>query len=577
MQTTGAPAATRVAHRLRASLGRAPTARLPPQCNLRSRRGRSLLASSLTGVCALCAARHAFASTASRHCASSSLFSAAPEEGQAGTHSTDAGMTAERLSDRQPGPHADTREGDDVTVDAADVYAALGEGDVAGASSPSDAVPRVEPTSAAARAALEQRRALFAHCTTLEAVVDAELHAEVARDMADGVAAVPPLAPSGWRVVHSAGTSFFTMSRVLHGGYLERGVVRSDAPGSTDGRGGAAPSPPAGGLPRYRSVHDMMTGAAGGRGGGGAHAGGRTHRSAEATTQDLWVLRRGRYVAAEAAAADTDKDEHVRGGAVPCVARSDTHVTLFAPFRTLDLTVFDPRVDICEWTRFDALVRKVRPASASSPPSPVLSVPEGQQEVWDEGRCMFARLACVNGELRLRSVQFVSHRIARALEEHAVFGKGEPLYLELLRRLPGVAAAGTGKRARAAGTSTSAMATSAASPVHYYDAPDAATPTPAAAATASGSSIAADSASVLTTQFDRNGEYARSFVYGGPYLTELSKELREALTEYVMMDLGVTSEVAEYVCQLQYFLEQEEYVSWLARWGQLATNLKRTL
>ncbi|KAK7195211.1 hypothetical protein NESM_000446200 [Novymonas esmeraldas] len=430
---------------------------------------------------------------------------------------------------------------------------------------PSAPLPQAEPSSAKDRATGERRRRLFAKCGELNETVQAELRAEVARDVQDGVAAVPPLAPRGWRVLHTTGSSYITMSRLIKGGYV-------DSRAGGRGRGAPSTTTSADDTPRYRSVHDLVTGARPQHGPvpppSPPHVEG-SDDAAAAERRETWVLHRGRYTAAHPGSSSSGGGGGgVSHGAAVRYARSDTHVTVFAPFRSIDLATYDPRVDICEWTRFDVLVRKERPAeaagdaSAHTPTTPL----EGQQAVWDEGRCMFARLACVNSELRVRSLFFVSHRLARALEEHAVFGKGEPLYLELLRRL---------RIDGARHASGSPTTVSAASPVNVFDAPAPTPATPAAATSRPGAS--SHSSSMLTSQFGLGGDYARSFAYGGPHLTELSKELREALSEYIMMDLGITSEVAEYVCQLQYFLEQEEYLGWLAQWGHLASTLRQTL
>ncbi|KPI89674.1 hypothetical protein ABL78_1167 [Leptomonas seymouri] len=426
-------------------------------------------------------------------------------------------------------------------------------GKAAGNASSSRTAPQTEPTTEHARAALQRRRQLFDRCTALHNVVQEELRAEVARDMKDGVAAVPPLASAGWRVLHPTGSNYFTMTRVESG-------YDTDGRHAAAGAGAAAAGTSS--APRYRSVHDMMTG---------------RWRSRPPSSQ-----QRGTPLLHESA----------RGGGGSGgvrYTRSETHITLFAPFRTLDLTLYDPRVDICEWSRFDVLVRKSKPATATTPASnpahssspphslrqqqqqPVVPL-QGQQEIWDEGRCMFLRLACVNSELRIRSVQFVSNKLARALEEHAVFGKGEPLYRELLRRQrrERVVVRAEGKD----------RWHTAASPLNVFDAPGSTSSASAASTVLEDpllSVASADGANVLTSQFNRNGEYARTFAYPGPYLTDLSKELREALHEYVLLNLGITSDVAEYVCQMQFFLEQEEYIGWLAQWGQLASTLQKAL
>ncbi|CAJ1019283.1 Mitochondrial glycoprotein, putative [Leishmania lindenbergi] len=439
--------------------------------------------------------------------------------------------------------------------------------------SPVPLPPQSDPTAASERAALDQRRRLFAQCSELADVVQEELRAEVARDMKDGVTAVPPLAPSGWQVLHTTGSSYFTMSRLKKGSYVD-----SRASGWRPDHDDDSPQVASDVLPRYRSVHDLVT--------GGRHRPhSANHEDTAAERREMWALHRGRYTAAQEEEAASKRsgptdDEGGRGqdgsgrhrNAVR-YARSDMHITLFAPFRSLDLTLHDPRVDICEWTRFDVLIRKERPKAAmvASSPAPTLA---GQEGVWDEGRCMFLRLACANSELRVRSLQFVSNKLARGLEEHAVFGKGEPLYLEMLRRLP-INVSFQQRSGSTLENKAQSSTMSAASPVNVFDAPEPTPVTAAAAARRTASSF--NSAHVLTSQFDRSGEYARTFAYAGPCITELSKELREALSEYVMMDVGITNEVAEYVCQLQFFLEQEEYVGWLAQWGQLAATLKQTL
>jgi hypothetical protein len=413
--------------------------------------------------------------------------------------------------------------------------------------------PQPEPTSESARAVAQRRRRLFARCTDLHRVIEEELHAEVARDVKDGVAAVPPLAPTGWRVLHQTGSSYFTMTRVERGG------------GDAAGRASSAFTDCPSSVPRYRSVHDMMTGRSDKRA-----PPSRSHGDRTPPAQD----RHRVHILGDSSSGGRRGVRYLR---------SDTHITLFAPFRTLDLTLYNPKVDICEWTRFDVLVRKSKPAAttprSTSPsssvhqqkgqPSPTLL--EGQQEIWDEGRCMFLRLACANGELRIRSVQFVSDTLACALEEHAVFGRGEPLYLELLRRQRREGA--VVGRAHADGRRWH----TAVSSLNVFDAPASNTAAASSPTESAAEGASTDAASVLTSQFNRSGEYARTFAYGGPYLTELSKELREALQEYVMLNLGITSEVAEYVCQMQFFLEQEEYVGWLAQWGQLASTLRQTL
>ncbi|GET86967.1 hypothetical protein, conserved [Leishmania tarentolae] len=532
--------------------------------------------------------------TVATRCCSSGLRDGEGWRGCSSSDSSQAGRilgdVAERRSDMKDGGEA-ADEPDTEAWDGVELLPGQGAG-CDGASSSSNAFsssaspealpPTLDPTTASERAALHQRRRLFAQCIELADVVQEELRAEVARDMKDGVAAVPPLAPSGWRVLHTTGSSYFTMSRLKKGCYVD-----SRAGGRRADDDGDSPLAASDTAPRYRSVHDLVTN------------GGRPPRSAnrdDASTdrREMWVLHRGRYTAVSDGQAapqgnspkEEEGDSHQRGGGrrrdAVRYARSDTHITLFAPFRSLDLTLYHPRVGICEWACFDVLIRKERPKAATAASLRSCALPtavlEGQQEVWDEGRCMFVRLACANGELRVRSLQFVSHKLARALEEHAVFGKGDPLYLEMLRRRPIDVSFHRPSQRRGGsslGRKTQTSTVTASSPVNIFDAPEPTPATPASAAPRAASSF--NSAHVLTSQFDRSAEYARTFAYNGPYITELSKELREALSEYIMVEMGITNEVAEYVCQLQFFLEQEEYIGWLAQWGQLAGTLKQTL
>lgn len=421
-----------------------------------------------------------------------------------------------------------------------------------------------EPPTATEREALQQRRRLYTTARALGDVVQSELKAEVARDVRDGVAAVPPLAPSGWAVSHFAGQRYFTMTKRGRngGGYpyqlhpteqryhplMREAEVEDSA------------------TPQYRSINDEMRGLTSHNSATNSTSSSDAAQQKQvadgSTASEKLILRGGRY-AAEAG------DDGLQRGRVD-VMRSDIDVTVFAPFRTVDLSFFDATVDVSEWVGFDVLVQKRKPMTAgASRRSPTLL--QGQREVWDTQRAMFFRLACVNGDLRIRSLQFVSEPLARALDEYAVFGSGEPLYQELLRRQWAEHQRRNSKRA-------SSTTHTRASPLQAFDAPDTFTKPAISSANAAqtGQRAEALASSLLISRFDRCAEYARLFAYGGPYISDLSKELRDVLMDFLINAVGITVDVSEYVCQLQYFLEQEEYMGWLAQWGQLAASLQRS-
>lgn len=54
-------------------------------------------------------------------------------------------------------------------------------------------------------------------------------------------------------------------------------------------------------------------------------------------------------------------------------------------------------------------------------------------------------------------------------------------------------------------------------------------------------------------------------VYQGPCFSELPRFLQQELMDYVTRCLCVDSQVVEYICQMTYFAEGEEYLAWLAR------------
>lgn len=124
--------------------------------------------------------------------------------------------------------------------------------------------------------------------------------------------------------------------------------------------------------------------------------------------------------------------------------RSDIHLTIYAPFRVLDLSLLDPDVSICEWSCFDLFVHKTPPSHYDHFTSLHKSEHhynnidtvgknkyklQGQQRIWDDQECLFVRLAAVNSELRIRGIQFISSSVARSINEYAFFGQsGDPYY-----------------------------------------------------------------------------------------------------------------------------------------------------
>lgn len=493
-------------------------------------------------------------------------------------------------------------------------------------------------------AAREQRRrrALYVSAVELHNAVQAEVRAEVARDSQDGAAAVPPLAPRGWAVRHTPGASFFTMSRSLYpsqhrGASGPRGLEEL----SNDNDDNSSSS-----VPRYRSVHDTQLAAQQTRKSGLRHRRLQSDSSssppseaastAEKSQTDgvarlpssalneeadgsgkgpVWTLHKGRYHRG------TDEAPPSGPRTAATVVRSDVHVTVFAPFRVQDLSFYDPTVSICEWSCFDVLVQKSAPAMSPQPTKQQQQQQQkhmliGQQRIWDQRESLLLRLASVNSELRVRSVQLLSTSTAVALRDYAVFGKGEPLFLELLRRqraitqrrLQSTSRRQLQRKQRYRGcvsvgvddTAYDEPLTAASSLSSIREGSDEHVNAAVTLATSAGGAgrgsrvrrlsdpIAAASTAPLRMDdealgeflcgsFDAVGDVARSLCYAGPYVTELSKELRDALLTYVMSDLGVSAELVEYVCQMQYFLEQEEYMRWLARLGHVASAVQRSV
>ncbi|KEG07177.1 hypothetical protein DQ04_10651030 [Trypanosoma grayi] len=382
----------------------------------------------------------------------------------------------------------------------------------------------------------------------LRDAAEAEIRAEIERDSRDGVAAIPPLPPLGWKVQHPVGSNFFVMTCTLRGG------TRSAELNTR----------------RYQSVHDMFLQSvgedrrrqqqkrAGGHTRGGAASG--SAQSSDASSSRMVVgYEAGARRRPVLHAMETTRDQ-------PSVERADVQLRVFAPFRVYDPSSHDSSVNICEWSAFDVLVRKSAVGSTNSnerrgPTNPLESLPHLVEE---DGLCMFLRLASVNSEMRVRSVQLLSRREAQALEEHACFGRGEPTFLELMRC----------RRHERASTRRLRSVRRYDDPltlVHKIQHPKASpTFSSSSMSTATGNGMCDSAYEFLVDCFDTSGEYSRALCFGGPCVSELSKEMLEALQDYLQGDLGLSAEFCEYVCQMQFFLEQEEYMAWLGRLRHMA-------
>lgn len=213
----------------------------------------------------------------------------------------------------------------------------------------------------------------------------------------------------------------------------------------------------------------------------------------------------------------------------PTFCRFYTDVNIYAPFQVRDLSLLDSRVPICEWACFDMCVTKSPNDVTHSSSS---SLAPHQSRVWEDRTCLYLRLASANSELRVRSMQFLSLPSLRAMRSTGAFGGGDPFWKALAER--------TGD----AGRPCDAPSTS---PLR------------------------------VLTNADALGEFSRGLCYQGPCMSNLSRELREALNEYIAGDLGISHQVVEYICQMQFFKEQEEYMGWLARLSHAARATASTL
>ncbi|KAF5217771.1 hypothetical protein ECC02_009344 [Trypanosoma cruzi] len=414
----------------------------------------------------------------------------------------------------------------------------------------------------------DELRSLRLSARTLRDAAEREIKAEIERDSRDGVAAIPPLPPSGWKVQHPAGSNYFVMTRTLRGG-------AKSAEQQTR---------------RYRSVHDvflkalkenqrqkvlrvpkqreekeeeqqqqglqgqMQEQARNGMDDVASSSSLQSRGSFKKMVVDYTGQNQHRAVLREMTA--SNDAEHVD--------RMDVCLTVFAPFRVYDPSFHDPTVDICEWSSFDVLVRKKKAGEKQGSGGRTNNALNSlAQLVHDRALCMFVRLASVNSEMRIRFIQFLSINEAQALEEHACFGRGEPGFLELMRRRRQM-------RARTRPFRSLRRYDEPLTLLHEApDTQDASSTSPLAIGLQQGSRGSAYE--LLTECFDSTGEYSRTLCYSGPYLSELSKEMMGALQDYLQGDLALSQELCEYVCQMQFFLEQEEYMAWLGRLRHVAT------
>ena len=258
--------------------------------------------------------------------------------------------------------------------------------------------------------------------TELAGLATREIALEAARDEDDGLAALPPLIPDGWKMEHPPGSNFLLLRRKQN----------------------------------YRSL---------------------TERLRDVNGDEVHYLK-------PAVNARKRSESHAKRNHE---GREPDEITLFCPMRFKDPSFHEPTVDLCEWVPFDCLV--CRPQASS----------------------LFLRLASVNSELRIRTVQHISRTAVAALGSHVATFLPMP-----------IAKGGEANKLD----------------IH---------------------------------RFGVQGDYLRTLLYSGPTMTEMSAEFREQLMNYVTgSSIGITPEVVEYVCQMLYFAEQDEYMRWLGRLRQFS-------
>lgn len=354
-----------------------------------------------------------------------------------------------------------------------------------------------------------------------------ELRAEALRDAKDGNAAIPPLTPIGWSVEHDPGTRFF---------FMRKNIPYFSSDGSSRGDLSFRER-----KPQFRSILEEAL---------------QRHQESNAR-EDKNSGRNGsresklrkKYLREYLPHRGTDLQASMSSLDSSHYQRLDTQLTLYVPFQVQDLSLVDPTIPITEWCCFDLYVRKI--------PSSLACLLPHQRRVWDDRECMIFRLASVQSELRIRSVQFLSRQTERKLGESAAFGQGDPLWLAVNARRR------QHQQRRAQAEQQERSMTGTDSPKKMIQ------KKPLTA-------LYTDPRMTLQFLDDQTqlGDFARSMVYHGPHCSSLSAELQDGLLQYLSDNLGINNEVVEYVCQMQYFIEQEEYMGWLARLGLAVRRIR---
>lgn len=178
---------------------------------------------------------------------------------------------------------------------------------------------------------------------TLAEVCRAEIHQEELRDALEGVPAIAPMVPPGWVMEpRGSASNFFVLTR-------RRATSNSSL---EDGH--------------------MLT----------SH---RVFRSKQ--EEEIEAIHRDLAPRTTTPSSSSS----LRNARASSPARSTTNdddcVQIFCPMRTLDPSLHDASVDLCEWTVFDVIVRKPLQRTAD---------------------VLYVSLASANSELRVRSVQVLS-------------------------------------------------------------------------------------------------------------------------------------------------------------------------
>ncbi|CUG87643.1 Hypothetical protein, putative [Bodo saltans] len=312
--------------------------------------------------------------------------------------------------------------------------------------------------------------------TQLFDVCRAELRAEELRDAVEGVPAIAPMVPPGWSMEpRSTNSNYFVLTRHPP---RQRGTKASSSSPTEDEDEGTVMSSHR----KFRS---------------------RQQEEIERMERDLLARR------ASTSSSSQQKKQQQQQAALRLLPVAPS-VQIFCPMRTIDPSLHDSSVDLCEWTGFDVLVRKQGGVGGGG---------AGVAEPARSTDVIMFSMASVNSELRLRSVQVVSPNQAKTAISVSRHISDSP------------------------GRESTVFATS-----------------PAAALE-------------VVTAFDLTGEYYRDTqLYKGPLLSELSKPMQEELRNYVHNALGVTAEVREFIAQMLFVLEQEAYTAWLAQIGHFCSR-----